>query len=184
MVKNRSASGDETVDKLADRAVTIRVRILQMINSAPTDHPGHHGGSLSSADIIAVLYFGVMNIDPEKPALPLSHPFIYSIYLAKLLGSFITLGEANDTWALNEGVLSEEAFLELTYSNHREWEGMLFNALSKTKKGLVTCVFETTDSIQHMFWRYLDENHPALERSQAEMSAKVIEELYQKMRRK
>ena len=127
------------------------------------------------------MYLTPLNIDPEKPALPISHPFIYSIYLGKLLGSFITLGEANDTWALNEGILSEEAFLELTYSNHREWEKMFFNALDKTKKGLVTCVFETTDSIQHMFWRYLDKDHPALERGQAKMSAKVIEELYEKM---
>ena len=127
------------------------------------------------------MYLTPLNLDPEKPALPLSHPFIYSVYLAKLLGSFITLGEANDTWALNEGVLSEEAFLELTYSNHEEWENMLFNAMNKTKKGLVTCVFETTDSIQHMFWRYLDESHPALQRGQANMSAKVIEDLYQRM---
>ena len=126
------------------------------------------------------MYLTPLNIDPEKPALPLSHPFIYSIYLAKLLGSFITLGEANDTWALNEGALSEEAFLELTYSNHKEWEKMLFNAINKTKKGLVTCVFETPDSIQHMFWRYLDENHPAL-KVQAKLSSKVIEDLYQKM---
>ena len=127
------------------------------------------------------MYLSPLNIDPEKPALPISHPFIYSVYLGKLLGSFITLGEANDTWALNEEVLSEEAFLEFTYANHREWENMFFNALNKTKKGLVTCVFETTDSIQHMFWRYLDEKHPALKSSQARMSSKVIEELYQNM---
>jgi predicted AlkP superfamily phosphohydrolase/phosphomutase len=127
------------------------------------------------------MYLTPLNIDPEKPALPISHPFIYSVYLAKLLGSFITLGEANDTWALNEGVLSEEAFLELTYSGHKEWESMLFNAIEKTKKGMITCVFETTDSIQHMFWRYLDERHPALKSGKAEMSAKVIEDLYKKM---
>lgn len=127
------------------------------------------------------MYLTPLNIDPEKPALPISHPFIYSVYLAKLLGSFITLGEANDTWALNEGVLSEEAFLELTYSNNKEWENMLFNAISKTKRGLVTCVFETTDSIQHMFWRYLDRQHPALKSGQARMSDKVIEDLYIKM---
>lgn len=127
------------------------------------------------------MYLTPLNIDPEKPALPISQPFIYSIYLSKLLGSFITLGEANDTWALNEGALSEEAFLELTYSNHKEWENMLFNALSKTKKGLITCVFETTDSIQHMFWRYLDKTHPALKSGPAKMSSKVIEELYEKM---
>jgi len=127
------------------------------------------------------MYLTPLNIDPEKPALPISHPFIYSVYLGKLLGSFITLGEANDTWALNEGVLSEQAFLELAYSIHREWEAMLFNALSKTKRGAVVCVFETTDSIQHMFWRYLDRDHPALKTGKARMSSKVIEELYQKM---
>jgi predicted AlkP superfamily phosphohydrolase/phosphomutase len=127
------------------------------------------------------MYLSPLNIDPEKPALPISQPFIYSVYLAKLLGSFITLGEANDTWALNEEVLSEEAFLEFTYANHQEWENMFFNALKKTKKGVVTCVFETTDSIQHMFWRYLDEKHPALKSPQARMSSNVIEELYQKM---
>ncbi len=127
------------------------------------------------------LYITPLNIDPEKPALPISHPMIYSVYLAKLLGSFITLGEANDTWALNEGVLSEEAFLDLTYANHKEWEGMLFNALKKTKKGVVAIVFETTDSIQHMFMRYLDPAHPALKTGQAKMSAKVIEDLYLRM---
>ncbi len=127
------------------------------------------------------MYLTPLNIDPEKPALPISHPFIYSVYLAKLRGSFITLGEANDTWALNEGALSEEAFLELTYSNHQEWEDMLFNAIDKTRKGLITCVFETTDSIQHMFWRYLDKDHPAAQSCPTEMSAQVIEELYMKM---
>lgn len=127
------------------------------------------------------MYVTPLNIDPAKPALPISHPFIYSVYLANLLGSFITLGEANDTWALNEGALSEQAFLELAYSNHAEWEAMFFNALAKTKKGLAVCVFETTDSIQHMFWRYLDRDHPALAAGPAEMSEAVIEDLYVRM---
>ncbi len=127
------------------------------------------------------MYMTPLNIDPEKPALPISHPFIYSIYLSKLLGSFITLGEANDTWALNEGALAEAPFLELTYSNHKEWEGMLFNALAKTKRGTVVCVFETTDSIQHMFWRYLDPAHPALRSGRATLSSAVIEDLYRRM---
>jgi predicted AlkP superfamily phosphohydrolase/phosphomutase len=127
------------------------------------------------------MYVTPLNIDPEKPALPISHPFIYSVYLSKLLGSFITLGEANDTWALNERVLSEEAFLKLSYFNHQEWEDMLFNAVSKTKKGAVVSWFETTDSIQHMFYRYLDESHPALRTDQANMGPEVMEQLYVKM---
>ncbi len=48
---------------------------------------------------------------------------------------------------------------------------MFFNALAKTRRGVVACVFETTDSIQHMFWRYLDKDHPALKAGPAEMSA-------------
>ncbi|UCE42726.1 MAG: alkaline phosphatase family protein [Candidatus Aminicenantes bacterium] len=127
------------------------------------------------------MYVTPLNIDPEKPALPISQPFIYSVYLSKLLGSFITLGEANDTWALNEGILSEEAFLKLSYFNHQEWENMLFNAMDKTKKGAVVSWFETTDSIQHMFYRYLDEKHPALHTDQANMGPEVMEELYTKM---
>jgi len=127
------------------------------------------------------MYMTPLNIDPEKPALPIAHPFVYSVYLSKLLGRFITLGEANDTWALNEGALDEAAFLELTYSNHAEWEAMLRNALAKTPRGLVAIVFETTDSIQHMFFRYLDKTHPALKAAPARMSAAVVEELYKKM---
>jgi predicted AlkP superfamily phosphohydrolase/phosphomutase len=128
------------------------------------------------------MYVTPLNIDPEKPALPISHPFIYSVYLAKLLGRYITLGEANDTWALNEGILGEQAFLDLTYANHAEWEAMLWNALDKTPRGLVAIVFETTDSVQHMFLRYLDKGHPALKKpGQSTLSARVIEELYVKM---
>ncbi|HOW85324.1 MAG TPA: alkaline phosphatase family protein [Candidatus Aminicenantes bacterium] len=127
------------------------------------------------------MYATPLNIDPDKPALPISQPFIYAVYLAKLLGRYITLGEANDTWALNEGALDEAAFLELTYANHAEWEGMLQNALAKTPRGLVAIVFETTDSIQHMFFRYLDKAHPALRAAPARMSPAVIEDLYKKM---
>ncbi|HEK86067.1 MAG TPA: nucleotide pyrophosphatase [Candidatus Aminicenantes bacterium] len=128
------------------------------------------------------LYITPLNIDPEKPALPISHPFIYSSYLAKLFGSYVTLGEANDTWALNEGVLPDQAFLDLAYSFHQDWENIFFNALKKTRKGLVACVFETTDSIQHMFWRYLDKSHPAYQATANLTDGfKVIENLYQKM---
>jgi predicted AlkP superfamily phosphohydrolase/phosphomutase len=136
---------------------------------------------IAALEPVFEMYMTPLNIDPEKPALPISHPFIYSVYLSKLLGRFITLGEANDTWALNEGALDEEAFLELTYSNHAEWEAMLQNSLSKTSKGMVAIVFETTDSIQHMFFRYLDKAHPALKAAPARMSAAVIEDLYKKM---
>ena len=127
------------------------------------------------------MYITPLNIDPARPALPISHPFIYSVYLAKLLGSFVTLGEANDTWALNEGALDDRAFLELAYLNHADWEAMFENALEKTPRGLVTMVFETTDSIQHMFFRYLDRDHPALRLGRSREEVAAIENLYRRM---
>ncbi len=125
------------------------------------------------------MYLTPLNIDPEKPALPISHPFIYSVYLGKLIGSFTTLGEADDTWALNEGILDEDSFIKLSYDNHRESEAMLFNAMDKVKKGVIATWFQTTDSIQHMFFRYLDQDHPALTCGiPTAKSAQVIEDLY------
>jgi hypothetical protein len=40
------------------------------------------------------LYVTPIQIDPENPALPISHPVSYSIYLAKKQGPFATLGVA------------------------------------------------------------------------------------------
>jgi predicted AlkP superfamily phosphohydrolase/phosphomutase len=99
------------------------------------------------------LYVTPVNIDPERPALPISHPPSFSIYLAKLLGPFATLGLAEDTWALNESALTEKAFLDQVYEIHGERERMFFEALKKTKRGLCACVFDASDRIQHMFPR-------------------------------
>jgi predicted AlkP superfamily phosphohydrolase/phosphomutase len=99
------------------------------------------------------LYVTPVHIDPERPALPISHPSYYAVYLAKLLGSFATLGMAEDTWALNEGVIGERAFLEQTYLTHAERETMFLHALDRTRRGVVACVFDATDRVQHMFHR-------------------------------
>src|SRR3989475_4574594 len=66
------------------------------------------------------LYVTPVNLHPMKPALPISHPFIYSVYLAKLTGLYATLGLAEDTWALNDGFLDDEAFLQQCYLIHEE----------------------------------------------------------------
>ena len=107
------------------------------------------------------MYMSPINIDPEKPAMPLSHPSYYSMYLAKRIGPYATLGLAEDTWALNEGVTDEGVFLQQTYDIDRERQDMFFSALSRLRKGALVCVFDATDRIQHMFWRYLDPAHPA-----------------------
>ncbi len=127
------------------------------------------------------LYVTPIHIDPEKPALPISEPFVYATYLAKLIGPYATLGLAEDTWALNERVIDEGAFLEQAYKCHEEREQMLFNELEKVRKGLVVCVFDTTDRVQHMMFRYLVPGHPANEGQDTEVHKNSIEDLYVRM---
>jgi predicted AlkP superfamily phosphohydrolase/phosphomutase len=127
------------------------------------------------------VYVTPVNIDPGRPDLPISYPVTYSIYLAKLFGPYATLGLAEDTWALNEEVLDDDAFLVQCYANHNDRERMLFDALEKTKQGLCTCVFDTTDRVQHMFWRYLEEDHPAARNIPRDQRPPVIQDLYRRM---
>jgi predicted AlkP superfamily phosphohydrolase/phosphomutase len=128
------------------------------------------------------LYLSPIHIDPESPALPISYPYIYSVYLSRLMGPYATLGLAEDTWALNERVIDEDAFLKQCYLNHEEREQMFFHELAKMNKGVCCCVFDTTDRIQHMFWRYKDgAGHPALKSFDPNSYAWVLEDLYKRM---
>src|SRR4029453_3768900 len=107
------------------------------------------------------LYMSPICIDPEKPAMPIAHPSYYATYLAKRIGPYSTLGLAEDTWALNEGVIDDGTFLKQTYDIDHEGEPMFFGALDRLKRGSLVCVFDATDRIQHMFWRYTEQGHPA-----------------------
>jgi predicted AlkP superfamily phosphohydrolase/phosphomutase len=127
------------------------------------------------------LYVTPVNIDPERPALPISHPLYYSIYLAKLHDSFATLGLAEDTWGLNTGAIDEDAFLEQTYSIHAEREKMFFEALRRTRRGLCTCVFDASDRIQHMFYRFESPDHPCRPTAAEARHAHVIDQMYERM---
>jgi len=126
------------------------------------------------------LYATPINIDPERPAMPVSHPLTYAIYLSKLFGPFATLGLAEDTWALNERVIDDQAFLDQCYLIHDERERMFFDALAKTRRGVCACVFDATDRIQHMFYRYLDPRHPANAGKDTERHAGAIEDIYRR----
>jgi predicted AlkP superfamily phosphohydrolase/phosphomutase len=127
------------------------------------------------------LYVTPINIDPENPVMPLGYPSVYPIYLAKNQGPYATLGLAEDTWALNEHVLSDQHFIQQCLDMDKEREAMFFDALDKVTQGLCVCVFDGTDRMQHMFWRYLDEDHPARPKDLPKNHPNEIEKLYQRM---
>lgn len=52
------------IEELNKKANDIRIGIIEAVYGGKSGHPG---GSLSCADILAVLYFNQMNIDPKKP---------------------------------------------------------------------------------------------------------------------
>ncbi|MDK2799339.1 MAG: transketolase [Clostridiales bacterium] len=54
----------EKTKQLAIIATKIRKHAIEAVYSASSGHPG---GSLSIADILTVLYFDVMNVDPQNP---------------------------------------------------------------------------------------------------------------------
>lgn len=97
------------------------------------------------------LFVSPIHLDPQYPPMPISHPRLYSTYASKVLGDFPTLGFAEDTWALNEGVLDEAAFLEECYEFHEQRSRLFYQALGRQSRGLITAVFDITDRIQHMF---------------------------------
>ncbi|HXI02895.1 MAG TPA: alkaline phosphatase family protein [Candidatus Saccharimonadales bacterium] len=126
------------------------------------------------------LYVSPLNIDPDKPAMPISHPSYYATYLAKKIGPFATLGLAEDTWALNEGVTDDATFLQQANDIDDERKEMFFAALEKLRHGSLVCVFDGTDRIQHMFWRYLEPNHPAAREPEGGPGRGAIEAIYRK----
>lgn len=66
---------NEEKKQLKLAAVDIRKGIMTSTHAAKSGHPG---GSLSSADIIAYLYFKQMRIDPKDPKWPLRDRFVLS----------------------------------------------------------------------------------------------------------
>ncbi len=65
----------QSIAELQASANTIRQDIVKMLHEAGSGHPG---GSLSAADIMAALYFNVMNIDPKNPAMDNRDRFVLS----------------------------------------------------------------------------------------------------------
>jgi predicted AlkP superfamily phosphohydrolase/phosphomutase len=133
---------------------------------------------LTEGDEHISLYLSPINLDPDRPAMPISHPPYFASYLAARIGAFSTLGLAEDTWALNDGVTDEATFLQQAYDIDREREAMLHASLDRLDRGALVCVFDATDRIQHMFWRHLDPAHPAAHHLTETAHRHAIRDLY------
>jgi predicted AlkP superfamily phosphohydrolase/phosphomutase len=169
--------------EIGNTSVTLRVGVLsEWVPLTFSALPGISVRGLSRLMVTELgdhfsLYLSPINLDPDAPAMPISHPPYYATYLARKVGSFATMGLAEDTWARNEGVTDDETFLQQTYDIDGERERMFFAGLDRLRRGSLVCVFDATDRIQHMFWRELDPAHPA-RRHQNDSPGHAIRDLY------
>lgn len=127
------------------------------------------------------VYMTPIQIDPERPAMPVSYPNVFAVHLAKLLGPFGTLGLLEDTGALNDGAIDEQGFLDQAYLYHEERRAMWSHSLTRLRSGLAVCVFDISDRLQHMFFRYLEPDHPANRGRDVTHHAAAVEEMYRRM---
>jgi predicted AlkP superfamily phosphohydrolase/phosphomutase len=124
------------------------------------------------------IYLSPINFDPRRPPVPISGPAAYSADLARRNGLYKTLGWPEDTWALNEEAIDERIFLEdlnFTFDHER---ALVFDALDQMKPDLFVTVFQSTDKVQHMFWRLIDPQHPMYNRQLAALYGDAIEKVY------
>ena len=124
------------------------------------------------------LYVSPIQIEPTRPVYPISYPDKYAAELADQIGCFNTLGIPEDTNALNDGYIDDDTFLDLCDHIMREREKMLWYELDSLKDGLLAFVFDTTDRIQHIYWRTRDPEHPAYDEEYTKRRGDVIERYY------
>jgi len=107
------------------------------------------------------IYASPVNFDPRKPLFPISSPHDYARQLQETIGTFYTTGMAEEHTALNNERIDESAYLDQCTQVLREREDMLSLEIDRLDKGLLYCLFDTPDRIQHMFWRFREQDHPA-----------------------
>ena len=110
---------------------------------------------------VVELYASPVNFDPDAPLFPVSAPPAYASELASAVGTFYTTGMVEDHGALNNGRFDEDAYLAHCDEVMRERERMLHYELDRFDTGLLFCLFDTPDRLQHMLWRHREPSHPA-----------------------
>ena len=106
------------------------------------------------------LYVTPINITNDCTSLAVTYPLNYGKKLSESIGPYATLGLTEDANGLNDEMIGEQAFLSSCDQIMIEREKIFFHELARFEGGILANVFDTTDRIQHMFWRHLDAAHP------------------------
>lgn len=127
------------------------------------------------------VYVGPQSMDPEDPLLPFTAPENFAGELAARHGLFKTIGWIHDTNAMRAGRLDEATFLHDAYAGMDARTEMLLHALDEGPPPLLMAIYTVTDRVSHLFYRYLDKEHPGYDAQGAERHGDAILETYRRM---
>lgn len=99
------------------------------------------------------IYFLPLQLHPLASPWPYATPKNFIQEQWKKNGPFLTLGWPQDTTALNEGLINNDQFLKLCEMIDEERERVLNHSLDSFDEGLLACVFDSLDRVQHMFFK-------------------------------
>ncbi|GMV34027.1 MAG: hypothetical protein DYG85_15710 [Chloroflexi bacterium CFX1] len=99
------------------------------------------------------IYFLPLQLHPLASPWPYATPKNFIQEQWKKNGPFLTLGWPQDTTALNEGLINDDQFLKLCEMIDEERERVLNHSLDSFDEGLLACVFDSLDRVQHMFFK-------------------------------
>jgi predicted AlkP superfamily phosphohydrolase/phosphomutase len=123
------------------------------------------------------LYMSPIQIHPDNN-LQISYPQNYAKELFKRFGPFKTMGWAVDTWTISSSLSDEEQFLSDMYETEGAYEKMMVALLKDGDMDLYVQVYEFTDRIGHILWRYMDEGHPLYDKEKAPVYREELKKSY------
>ena len=133
---------------------------------------------LKQLDPYFELYASPLDLDPLKPALPISTPNAYAAELAEATGRFYSQGMPEETKGLKTGVLTRDEFLAQAKIAGDENIAQFRHVLDGFRDGLLFYYFGNIDQVSHMMWRARDPQHPAYDPVKDPPYAHVIDDLY------
>jgi predicted AlkP superfamily phosphohydrolase/phosphomutase len=154
--------------------VKFKMGLLQSVSALVRFH-------LVSLEPVFELYASPVNFDAHAPMFPISAPWDYAGQLAREVGTFYTTGMVEDHTGLSNGRFGEAAYLDQCEMVLAERERMMLHELGRFREGLFFCLFDTPDRVQHMFWRFREADHPAMNGGDGrEEFGRVIEDHYRR----
>jgi predicted AlkP superfamily phosphohydrolase/phosphomutase len=125
------------------------------------------------------LYVTPLQINPEDPVLPISHPDDWSHELYEALGYFYTQELPEETKAFSAGIFTGREFRDQSEIVLRERMKALDHLLADFDEGFMFFYFSSVDQRSHMLWRYADPRHPYFERDDVLIDG--IREIYREL---